>query len=377
MWDDFISQAAKDRAADEAAARAREAKPNGKDQSQRFGMTRLSDMAVSAASRWLVEGLLPRTGVMVIWGEPSCGKSFFAFDLAGHIALGRPYGERQVEQGMALYIACEGEAGVVDRAVAFRQERVLEGEDPPLFVMRTGLDLVIDCDELIAAIRSQHEGPLAVITVDTLNRSLRGSENKDEDMSSYIRAADQLALAFDCLVILIHHCGIAGERPRGHTSLTGAADAQAAVRNNGGTRTATIEKQRDGPAGGQLSFTLQPVDVGTDVRGKPITSCVVVHGAEISGAQARPKARKLTSQQNRALKLLHEAINTGGEVPPPSNHIPPATRCINEDLWRTYCYQGGISTGGAEARRKAFTGAADALIGLERVGSWDGWVWPA
>jgi len=25
---------------------------------------------------------------------------------------------------------------------------------------------------------------------------------------------------------VIHHCGINGDRPRGHTSLTGAADAQ-------------------------------------------------------------------------------------------------------------------------------------------------------
>lgn len=349
----------------------------GNTETSRFALMRLSAIEFDPSPRWLVDGLLPRSGVMVIWGEPSCGKSFFAFDLVGHIALGQPYGERHVEQGTALYIACEGESGVVDRAVAFRQERVEEGEDPPLLVMRTGLDLVIDCDELTAAIRAQHEGPLAVIVVDTLNRSLHGSENKDEDMSSYVRAAEQLRVAFNCLIILIHHCGIAGERPRGHTSLTGAADAQAAIRNNGGVRTATIEKQRDGPAGGQLIFTLVPVEVGADDRGKPITSCVVAHGGEVIGGQARQKTRKLAPQHKRALELLHEAVSVGGEHPNNGDtHIPADKHCVREDLWRRYCHEGRLSSGDDSARRKAFQRAADFLVGEGWVGAWGDWVWP-
>jgi hypothetical protein len=349
---------------------------NDESQSTRFNMIRLSALVVNTGARWVVEDLLPRNGLAVIWGEPSCGKSFWTFDLAGHIALGRPFGERNVEAGSALYIACEGESGVIDRAVAFRQERIEADEDPPLFLMQTCLDLITDIDALIEAIRAQHDEPLAVIVVDTLNRSLRGSENKDEDMSAYVRAADQLRIAFGCLVILIHHCGVAGERPRGHTSLTGAVDTQIAVRNNAGVRTATVEKLRDGPAGGQLIFTLQVVEIGLDDRGKTISSCVIKRGDEVMGTQPRQRPHpKLRPAQKTALARLADAINTGGEKPPFSQHIPENAVCVTEEIWRQFCYQGGISTGGQEAKRKAFTNAADTLIGDGRVGSWDGWVW--
>ena len=65
--------------------------------------------------------------------------------------------------------------------------------------------------------------------IDTLNRSLTGSENDPEDMAKYIAAADRIRAAFRCSVLVVHHCGIAGSRPRGHTSLAGADDAQIAI----------------------------------------------------------------------------------------------------------------------------------------------------
>ena len=65
--------------------------------------------------------------------------------------------------------------------------------------------------------------------IDTLNRALIGDENKSDDMAKFIRAADMIRAAFGCVVSIVHHCGVQGSRPRGHTSLTGADDAQIAV----------------------------------------------------------------------------------------------------------------------------------------------------
>ncbi len=63
----------------------------------------------------------------------------------------------------------------------------------------------------------------------TLNKSLLGSESKDADMSNYIRAAEAIRDAFQCVVMIVHHCGLDETRPRGHTSLPGAVDAQLSV----------------------------------------------------------------------------------------------------------------------------------------------------
>jgi len=62
--------------------------------------------------------------------------------------------------------------------------------------------------------------------------SLHGSENSDQDMSAYVRAADAVREVFQCAVIIVHHCGHGADRPRGHSALIGAADAVLAVRKD-------------------------------------------------------------------------------------------------------------------------------------------------
>ena len=54
----------------------------------------------------------------------------------------------------------------------------------------------------------------------------------------------------NCVVIIVHHCGIVGSRPRGHTSLTGACDGQIAVeRDDNGTISIKVEFMKDDEAG--------------------------------------------------------------------------------------------------------------------------------
>jgi hypothetical protein len=64
-------------------------------------------------------------------------------------------------------------------------------------------------------------------------------------------------------VIVIHHCGTNDARPRGHTSLTGAADAQIAVKAASGVVTAEVEYMKDGPTGKVTVSRLIPIDVGS------------------------------------------------------------------------------------------------------------------
>ena len=265
------------------------------------------------------------------------------------------------------------------KAVAFRQER-MNGQDPPFFLITTQLDLVGDIDALVVAVRDQLASEsieaCSAIVIDTLNRSLAGSETKDEDMTAYISAVDRLREEFRGTVMIIHHCGVDHTRPRGHTSLTGAIDAQISVaKKTDGMFLVTLELMKDGPEGEELQFKLKPVEVGIDDRGRPITSCVVEYlGTQTTEQRMQP--RRLTAKQKRALDMLTEAINKDGTTPPACDHIPANTSCVNEDLWRRYSYEGGISTGKSpNAQRMAFERASDTLIGDGFVGAWGGWVW--
>jgi hypothetical protein len=325
-----------------------------------------------------VRGVIPREGLIVVWGPPKCGKSFWAFDLVMHVALGWEYRGLRVKQGTVVYIACEGERGLGARAEAFRRKRLAEdGTAPGFHLLVTRLDLVADHQQLIDDIRAQlGADPPVAIVIDTLNRSIAGSESSDEDMGAYLKAADAARGTFGCAVMIIHHCGIDDRRPRGHTSLTGAADAQIAIRRDeAGLIVATVEWLKDGADGEQIRSHLEVVDLGQDEDGEDITSCVIkpTDEDETSVRRARPKA---TGPAKVALDLLRSAINDAGEPAPPSNHVPQHVRVVDLNLWRQYAYEGSVTgSDKPDAKRKAFDRAVTKLQSIGLVGVWGKFAW--
>jgi hypothetical protein len=359
-------------------ARIEDYQSSSLQQFPRFRLVRFAAIKFQTARRYLVQGLIPSQGLVVVWGPPKCGKSFWIFDLMMHVALGWEYRGRRVQANSVVYIACEGEAGLAARKEAFQQAKIAEdGVDPPFYLLATRLDLVGDIDELITDIDTQlHGEKCGAMVIDTLNRSLVGSESRDEDMAAYIQAADRLRERFSCVVVIVHHCGINGERPRGHTSLTGAADAQISVKrvNEGGILT-EVEWMKDGEEGQKTVSRLEVITVGTDEDGEPITSCVVCNDNH-AASRTTDRRRKLSMREGRALQLLAEAIEKDGEVIPPVGRIPPNTRAVREQLWKRYFDSGGIvATDNPNARRMAFVRAAEALIAADLIEKWDPWVW--
>jgi hypothetical protein len=120
-------------------------------------------------------------------------------------ALGWEYRRRRVIAGTVVYCAFEGAEGFKARAAAFRQHHnVAPDTEVPFFLIPTRIDLVKDYAGLIASVRDQSGAPVLAV-LDTLNRSLRGSESSDEDMTAYLNAADAIREAFPCAVIIVHH----------------------------------------------------------------------------------------------------------------------------------------------------------------------------
>jgi hypothetical protein len=273
-----------------------DARANGKASPSRIKLVPFDSIKLSKDRRYLVKGLVPYPGLTVIWGPPKSGKSFWTFDLIMHVVLGWEYRGRRVHQGPAIYCCFEGQSGIKARIEAFRQRHLAEQSDaPPFYLQPVTIDLVKEHGELIAAIRTTlADVPPVAVVLDTLNRSLAGSESSDTDMSAYVRAADAIRDTFDCSVLIVHHCGINDSRPRGHTSLTGAADAQLAVkRDAGGNLFVTVEFMKDGEEGDTIASRLEPVDVGIDEDGEPISSCVIVESEMFACLETTTSSRRL------------------------------------------------------------------------------------
>lgn len=341
-------------------------------QKSRFKLERFDTITFTTELNYLVKGLIPREGLAVIWGPPKCGKSFLTFDMVMHVALGWEYRGRKVVQGPVVYLAAEGAHGFKARIEAFRHRHLAEESDPPpFFLVGTAIDLIGDHAELINAIAVAGCAPVAVV-IDTLNRSLAGSESRDEDMAAYILAADAIRERFNCAVIVVHHCGVNDSRPRGHTSLTGAADAQIAVkRDRAQNILAKLEWMKDGPEGETLTSALEIVDVGIDDDGDPITSCVVIE----TEASERHTYTRLTGHQRRAVDALSNVLIEYGRPAPDATHYPSGATVVPVKTWRDELFMSGVLDRQAPNPRQPFKRLKDALIERGEIGEWDDMIW--
>jgi hypothetical protein len=341
----------------------------------KFKLVPFDELKSSETTNYLVKGMFPRRGIAIVWGPPKCGKSFWVFTVAMHVALGLDYRGHRVHQGEIVYLALEGQSGFGNRADAFRKHFLEPGDKVPAFKLSgASLDLVKDHAQLVDDIRRQSAVPACVV-IDTMNRSLVGSENEAKDMAAYLRAADEIREAFDCLVIIIHHCGIDGSRPRGHTSQTGAADVQISVNKDTAKNViAKVELAKDMAEGATFASRLEEVQLGRDQDDDLITSCVVIP-IEDGAAVKSPKARKPSKLTAIALRALKKAIDECGAVPPASNHVPPKVKTVSIAQWRKYAYAFGISDGADRAKQLAFKKAREQAIADQLVVVWEEQVW--
>lgn len=281
------------------------------------------DIEPSLGNAYLVKGVLDAGTMSVIYGPSNSGKTFFALDLAYHIALGAEWRGRRVTQASVLYLAAEGGRGVLNRVYALKQEHGVQ--DVPMAVKRAGLDLLHDqadllhITELAAQVKSKLPDAPLVIVIDTLSRIMAGGdENSAADMTALIRNIDAIRQASEAHVILVHHTGKdTAKGARGHSSLRAATDTEIEVANDNGARAALVMKQRDNQGGETFAFSLKSVSLGFDQDGDEVTSCVVEVADESEYQSAQKSARGIGGNQKIILDTFDQMIGEGYGSPNP------------------------------------------------------------
>jgi hypothetical protein len=129
-------------------------------------------------------------------------------------------------------------------------------------------------------------------------------------MGQFIAACDRIRERFDCLVLVVHHTGIEGSRPRGSTALSGACDCQLAIKRNGNAMTMKVEYYKDGEEGTLFASDMQVVEVDVDEDGEAITSCVLHEGTQEQTTYVADEP-KLTPNQATVFNLLREGGASG------------------------------------------------------------------
>lgn len=339
---------------------------------------------------WTVDKILPESSALsVVFGPPSGGKSFTVLDMCCSIDSGTLWHGRKVKQKPVLYLAAEGQAGMLKRIEAWKQKRRV---DLPTFALLP-MPCLIDEDsqrrELINMIAELPQKP-GIIVLDTLARSMTGDENSTSDMGKVVIAAGILIEETGAQVIIIHHTGKDEARgPRGAIALTGATDSMfKVVRLKEDKKFVLLcERQKDDEPFAPMVFQFEVIDTGfLTVDGSPVTSLVPEFDQEATaefGEKAETPGQKvrLTKIQEKAFLAFEVAIREKGIAPPDEilsvmkGLITPVTKVLRFSDWRDEAKRIGMSVGEDRAKNQAFKRATEHLEIKKILTIYGGYAW--
>ena len=330
------------------------------------------------SSSYLIKGWLGSEQMSVLYGPSNVGKSFFALDMAFHIAAGKDWQGCKVKQGTVLYLATEGGNAFQNRVYALMQEHGLDNvalavRAAPVDLLRPEADLKEIaglCDEIAA-----EHGDIVLIVIDTLSRAMAGgNENGPEDMTAFINNVDALRHYSKSHAMTVHHSGKdTAQGARGHSSLRAATDTEIELENIDGLRMATATKQRDVEPKKPIAFSLKVHKLGDDTDGDPVTTCTIEAADQEDVDQAKmkkPKGKNQAAIIRAFTQMRQDGIgqpNTGGTGWPDGGKY----WIIDAEDFANFA-KGKL---GGSNPRGAFKQAYEALIGIGYMTQNDGYCW--
>lgn len=334
-----------------------------------FPYTWVAQAQANFDTRPIIKGLIDPGAFVVIYGPSGSGKSFFTADIAEAVAVGESWRGRKVSGGLVVYIASEAGSSILRRFIAWREHNFSEQamtDGLPLAIVTRGPNLLasVEVEKLIETLKHLQEEakvPLVLVVFDTLSRSMHGGdENKAEDMTMAVNAADLIRDRFNAATVYVHHTGKdPAKGARGHSALFAAADVVMSIDN----RAATVEKVRDGVTGERFAFSLEPVQIGTDTDGDPVMTCLL----NADDGPAQPARAKLPTGRNQriVLPVLRTIAAERNERSPGTSAIPKGVLMASmAEVIESALPKFGDDAKGFRSREKV----KDALIGLQAAG---------
>lgn len=241
---------------------------------------------------WLYHEIIPALGVAVLTAPSQAGKTFLGLYSAYCLATGTDFfGTPADDPGGTLILVAEAEGSIGRRLAALRSETAL-----PIAACTVGAlgakgaleALLIDLKAKAAEILAVFGVPVRQIILDTLPAAgLVDDQNDNVKAVTAMQCLQRISKEMNAVVLALMHPPKAGSGIGGAGGFHNSADVVLEVMREGRARLRELEitKIRDAEQRALGTFTLEPVEVGTDRKGRAIISCYVKPGAPVPHGQ--------------------------------------------------------------------------------------------
>lgn len=266
----------------------------------------------------LVEGILDRDSLVVIFGPSGDGKSFLGIDLTCSVTTGTAWNGRRVCAGPVVYVVAEGASGIGARIDAWEQHHDSPSYQYPVHWLTLPVNL-LDPNWARAFVSYCESRVPALVILDTLARCMvGGDENTPKDMGVVVDALDRVKRSTRACVAAVHHTGKDRERgARGHSSLKAAVDTEIEVTASDTRTTLRVSKQKNAEAADPMhldrtvvgpSCVLVPASGRTSLSGKSLETLAALRRIEIPGGVPATQWRAAASGVAERTFYEHRAL---------------------------------------------------------------------
>ncbi|MBY0321606.1 MAG: helicase RepA family protein [Reyranella sp.] len=250
------------------------------------------DIAEEEPEEWLVDNMIPETGLGLIWGESGTYKTFVALDMMAalhnahdtavrvtawglDLTLESTWFGRKIKQCECFYIPLEGHGGITKRIKAWQDaNRTLA----PFHVRRKPVDLRNSAVHRDALVKRMNRVPgRKLLLIDTLAQMGGDYDENGIGMAELVGILRDLHFRIpNSIVMAIHHAGKdSSKRERGWSGLRAALECSLQCKIEKDGPSLFVSKNRDGESNVGIPFATIRVDLEYD-SGKKESSLVVV-----------------------------------------------------------------------------------------------------
>lgn len=319
---------------------------------------------------WLFYNVLPAVGVALVTGPSGSGKTFLTTALAHALATGKPFfGVEPDDKGATLFLSAGTEGSGLDmRLLALGERDRLPIAARSISTALAGgnalVELQAEIEAKAADMLAEYGVPVRMVVFETLSASgLLKDENDNAEASAAVVALGKMARRMGCLFVTTHHPPKTGNGSRGAGALEGAVDLWIEIQREAKApvRSVDLRKARNASERTLGAFTLQPVILGQDRRGRDITSCVVSMGErqELGDERMSKNAELVLSCIEFALVDAQKKNHDVTEV---------AAETVRNHFWERTSVKIGPN-GERNNQNTAFRKALQWLVDMNRVAS--------
>jgi hypothetical protein len=258
---------------------------------------------------FLIEGILCRGYIYGLTGHPGRGKTAVALLLAGHVAIGRPIGDLEVDKGRVLILAGENPVDAKMRWIALAQQMDFDLETADVYFIEGTFKI----SETLDAIRREVDelGGLDFVVVDSSPAFFEGDdENNNAQQGNHARLLRELTTlkGGPCVLALCHPPkGTNNEnlQPRGGGAYIAEIDGNLTVTKDDMAVTLHYQAKLRGPDFAPINFLLNPVthERLKDSKGRLMPTVVASHLTETAQEEIAIAAR---ADEDKLLQAVHK-----------------------------------------------------------------------